>query len=108
MAGRDGNYVIVVFDMDKERELPKEELETKRAGALDAWLQTKRIQVGVDRFPLEGLTPEEPAWFATLYEQIVGVPINALPTDALSISTVSVPAAPMATVGPAVVTAPAP
>jgi hypothetical protein len=91
MDGREGTYLLMVFDKDEARPLPEAELETKRTGALDSWLSTRRIEVSIDRFPLEGVTPPEPEWFVGLFESLVGTSLPAI-ENPVQITTVVAPA----------------
>jgi hypothetical protein len=90
MDGREGWYLAYVFDKDDERALPEAELESKRSAALEDWLTSRRIEVSIDRFPLEAITPAEPEWFTTLYDSIVGTSLPAI-TDPIQVTTVVAP-----------------
>jgi hypothetical protein len=82
VQGGRGFYVIYVFQVDDERELEEAELTERRDGALEPWLEKRRIDAKIDRFPTEGLVPAEPPWFVQAFEQLVGQPqpTLALPT----------------------------
>jgi|GEM_PF-3508010 len=97
--GTGGTYVIVVLDVDENRELEGQELQDRKDGALDEWLTDARTKASIDRFPIEDKIPPEPQWFVVGWERYVKpVPTidpNALeqPTteSGIKISTVAVP-----------------
>lgn len=92
-----GYLVAHVVDADPTRELPADELESRRAGAVDKWLEEARLaKDAVQRYPFTELVPAEPDWFVQRYEQFVPS-VQAQPTldlSSIQVSTSAPPAAP--------------
>lgn len=79
-----GYLVAHVVDADPTRELPADELESRRAGAVDKWLEEARLaKDAVQRYPFTELVPAEPDWFVQRYEEFVPS-VQAQPTLDLS------------------------
>ncbi|RIL08791.1 hypothetical protein DCC79_12895 [bacterium] len=99
-----GYLVAHVVDADAARDLPADELESRRAGAVDKWLEEARLaKDAVQRYPFTELVPPEPDWFVQRYEQFVPS-VQAQPTldlSSIQVSTSAPPAAPPAEDGAA-------
>jgi hypothetical protein len=84
-------YIVRLVDVDEERELDAEELETRKESALDDWIESRTDELEasgeIDRFPLEAVTPPEPDWFSRMFDDLVQQPQPTLDLDALQIPT---------------------
>lgn len=82
-----GHMVVVVVDRDDQRTLADDELEQRRAGAVDAWLEEQRLAARIDRFPFTDKVPPEPEWFTLRYDQLMGSGVPTLDVSSLSVGT---------------------
>lgn len=82
-----GHMVVVVVDRDDQRSLADDEMEQRRAGAVDAWLEEQRLAARIDRFPFTDKVPPEPEWFTLRYDQLMGSGVPTLDVSSLSVGT---------------------
>ncbi len=79
-------YVVCVFDAEDDREIDEAELETRREQSLTDWLEERREEAEVDKFPLEEVTPPEPLWFTQAMAEYVQ-PQPTLDLESIEVST---------------------
>jgi hypothetical protein len=83
LQGSQGFYILHVLDKDADREIDEGELQRLKDSAMEEWLTETRLSKSseINRFPTDGLIPEEPDWFVQGFDQLTSSLGGQAPLD---------------------------